>query len=540
MRDARSIPVILRQTVSLFSVLLMLLFPGGAILFAQDFGQNAPPPAPQGPPPQQAQLLSPDQLNNLVAPVALYPDNLLSQVLVASTYPLEIVEASQWLQQNRNLQGQQLVDAARQMNWDPSIQALVVFPDVLNRLASDAQWTTALGNAFLAQQADVMNAVQNLRAEARASGKLNSGPQQTVTTQTQDGQSAIDIMPANPQEIYVPQYNPDYVWGPPPYGYYPPLYYPPVDYGFGFYPGIYLGGFFGGLGWGLGWGGWGWGCNWFGGGILTNAFFFNHYGYHGGWGHGGWGGHEFAGSGGFHGGAWAHNAEHRGGVPYNNQGVANRFGGTYARGGSYSRAGQTGGFARSGAASGFARNGQAGGFNRSGAATGRFGSSGAAGARSLAQGSGAQSGGWRSFGQSGAGTATGRQGFNSASHGGAMQPGFRSSPSYGGNRGFGGSNGFRSAPSYSAPAYRGGSGGFSGAPAYRSSPSFGGGGFRAAPSQGGGFSAHSSGGGSFHSSGGGGFNGGGGGGFHGGGGGGFHGGGGSSHGGGGGHGGGHR
>ena len=188
MKNARSIPVILRQAVSGVCVLLMLLFPGGAILFAQDIAQNAPPPPAQGAPPPQSQLLSPDQLDNLVAPIALYPDNLLSQVLAASTYPLEIVEAAQWLQQNRNLQGQQLVDAARQQNWDPSIQAMVVFPDVLNRLASDIQWTTALGNAFLAQQHDVMNAVQRLRAEASASGKLNSNQQQTVTTQTQDGQ----------------------------------------------------------------------------------------------------------------------------------------------------------------------------------------------------------------------------------------------------------------------------------------------------------------------------------------------------------------
>lgn len=492
MKDARSIPVIFRQAVTGVCVLLMLLFPGGAILFAQDIAQNAPPPPAQGAPPPQSQLLSPDQLDNLVAPIALYPDNLLSQVLVASTYPLEIVEASQWLQQNRNLQGQQLIDAARQQNWDPSIQALVVFPDVLSRLASDIQWTTALGNAFLAQQQDVMNAVQKLRAEARAAGKLNSNQQQTVIAQTQDGQSAIDIMPANPQVVYVPEYNPYYIWGPPVWGYYPPLYYPPVAFGFGFYPGIFLGGFFGGLGWGLGWGGWGWGCNWFGGLILTNGFFFNHYGFHG-WG-GGWGRGEFAGSGGFRGSAWTHNPAFRGGVPYANRAVANRFGGTYAGGGSY------------------ARTGQAGGFARSGAANARLGT------RSFAEGNRAQSGGWRSFGQSGAGTAAGRQGFNSAARGGAAQPGFRSSPSYGGN------GGLRSAPSYSAPVYRGGSGAFRSAPAYRSSPSFGGG-SRSTPSYGGGFSARSSGGGGgFHGSGGGGFHGGGG--SHSGGGGGSHGGGG--------------
>ena len=229
------------------------------------------------------QQLSPDQLDTLVAPIALYPDGLLSQVLAASTYPLEVAEAAQWLQQNRNLQGQQLVDAARQQNWDPSIQALVVFPDVVNRLSSDIRWTTDLGNAFLAQQADVMNAVQRMRAQARAAGKLNSNAQETVTTETQGDRTAIDIQPANPQVVYVPEYNPEYIWGPPAYGYYPPWYYP--DYGFGFGPGIYIGGFFGGLGWG----GWGWGPNWFNCTIFQNYSFFNHYGFGGFYGRGGFG-----------------------------------------------------------------------------------------------------------------------------------------------------------------------------------------------------------------------------------------------------------
>ena len=119
-----------------------------------------------------APLLSPDQLDNLVAPIALYPDPLLGQVLAASTYPLEIVEAQQWLQQNSNLQGAQLMDAAKQQNWDPSVQALVAFPDALSLLSNDIRWTTDLGNAFLAQQADVMSAVQRMRARAQANGKL--------------------------------------------------------------------------------------------------------------------------------------------------------------------------------------------------------------------------------------------------------------------------------------------------------------------------------------------------------------------------------
>ena len=129
-----------RQAVSI--VCSLALVPVGALLMAQ----QPVPPAQNAPPPAQA--LSPEQLDTLLAPIALYPDSLLSQVLVASTYPLEVVEAAQWLAQNRNLQGQQLADAARQQNWDASIQALVVFPDVLNRLNSDIQWTTDLGNAF--------------------------------------------------------------------------------------------------------------------------------------------------------------------------------------------------------------------------------------------------------------------------------------------------------------------------------------------------------------------------------------------------------
>src|SRR5579862_4403849 len=202
-----------------------------AALFAQEpppqppyQGDQGAPPAEQPPP---APALNPQQLENLVAPIALYPDNLLSQILAASTYPIEVVEAQQWLQQNRNLKGQALMDAAKTQNWDPSIQALVAFPDVLTRLNQDVRWTTDLGNAFLAQQPDVMNAVQQLRGRAQANGKLQSTPQETVTTQSQNGQTAIDIAPPNPEVVYVPVYNPEWVWGPP-FGYYPPLFYPGI------------------------------------------------------------------------------------------------------------------------------------------------------------------------------------------------------------------------------------------------------------------------------------------------------------------------
>ena len=161
-----------RSALSIVCVLTLLA--AGMPVFAQEPGPPPEQPAPQPEQQAPAQMLSPQQLDNLVAPIALYPDSLLSQMMVAATYPLEVAEAAQWLQQNRNLQGPQLVDAARQQNWDASIQALVVFPDVLNRMNSALQWTTDLGNAFLSQQADVMSAVQRMRAQARAAGRLNS------------------------------------------------------------------------------------------------------------------------------------------------------------------------------------------------------------------------------------------------------------------------------------------------------------------------------------------------------------------------------
>ncbi|HTX34232.1 MAG TPA: DUF3300 domain-containing protein, partial [Bryobacteraceae bacterium] len=291
-------------------------------MWQMGFGQVPPGPPSQAPatqPPatQPAPLLSPNQLDDLVAPVALYPDPLLGQVLAACTYPLEIVEAQQWVQQNSNLHGAQLVNAAKQQNWDPSVQALVAFPDVLTLLSNDVRWATDLGNAFLAQQADVMAAVQTMRARAEANGKLQSNQQETVTTDNQNGQSAIQIEPANPQVIYVPVYQPEYIWGPPVWGAYPALWYPPgfaFGFGFGWLPGIYMDAFF--PGW-FGWGGWGWGCGWFGGGLFVNAGFFHHwgYGYYTGYGRLGVGGRAM----------WAHNPAFRGGVAYPNRAVAARY-----------------------------------------------------------------------------------------------------------------------------------------------------------------------------------------------------------------------
>lgn len=301
MKPTNIFQLTIRQGLCLAVILTLC----GAVLSAQ-----TPPPA--------AVLLTPDQLDDLVAPIALYPDPLLGQALAASTYPLELVEAQQWLQQNRNLSGAALMDATRQQNWDPSVQALVAFPDVLSLLNRDIQWTTDLGNAYLAQQNEVMAAVQRMRARAQQNGRLATTPQETVTTQTQNGQSAIVIEPANPQVIYVPTYNPEYIWGPPVWGVYPPLWYPAIGFGFGFGPGIYLTGFF--PGWGVGWGGWGvgwgWGCGWFSGGLYVNNFFLNHYGFHGyfhdGFQHDGRVG-------------WEHDPYHRAGIRYANANVAARY-----------------------------------------------------------------------------------------------------------------------------------------------------------------------------------------------------------------------
>jgi len=271
-----------------------------------------PPPAQHPASQTPAPRLSADQLDDLVAPVALYPDPMLGQLLVASTYPLELAEAEQWLKANSSLQGTQLMNAAKQQNWDPSVQAMVAFPQVLDRLTQDIRWTADLGNAFLAQQADVMTAVQTMRARAEANGRLKSNSQETVSTATEGGQSAIEIMPANPQVIYVPVYDPAYIWGPPVWGAYPALWYPP--YGWGFWPGFNVGLWFGGWGWGgWGWGGWGWSPGWFNRGVFVNYGFFNHYGFRG----------VYPGNGR---GIWAHNPSHRLGVPYSNGQLNARYG----------------------------------------------------------------------------------------------------------------------------------------------------------------------------------------------------------------------
>ena len=187
---------------------------------------------PATPPSAIAPSLRAEQLDQLLAPVALYPDALLAQMLMAATYPLDIVKARRWFQDPRHatLSGEQLGAALEAETWDPSIKALVIFPQILMMMDANLDWTEALGDAFMAQQADVMDAIQRLRQQAAAAGTLWSNAQQRVT---EEGQG-IAIEPANPGYIYPPLYNPALVYGPWPSPEYPPLYIVPPDYGIGF------------------------------------------------------------------------------------------------------------------------------------------------------------------------------------------------------------------------------------------------------------------------------------------------------------------
>jgi len=271
----------------------------------------------QGSAQNTATPVSADQLDSLVAPIALYPDPLLAQVLAASTYPLEVMQLQQWLARNPGLTGKALADAVAQQPWDASVQAMAVLPDVVKRLSDNIQWTTDLGNAFLAQQGDVMNAVQRMRQRAQASGNLQSTPQQVVSTEVVQNENVITIEPPSPDVVYVPSYNPVAVFGEPVYPY-PPIYYPSAGYyaagaAVSWGLGVAMGAF-----WGSG-GGWGWGPRW-GYNDLTinrNNMFIRNQDIR-------VGNRNLSNT-------WQHNAIHRGGAPYRDLATANRFGGT-ARG----------------------------------------------------------------------------------------------------------------------------------------------------------------------------------------------------------------
>lgn len=333
--------------------------------------------------------VSAQELDSLVAPIALYPDSLLSQALVAATYPLEIVQMQQWLDQNKNLKDKALSDAAMKQPWDPSVQAMAVLPDMVKQFAGNIKWTTDLGNAFLAQQGDVMEAVQRMRAKAKEKGNLKTSDQQKVETTVIENKQTIVIQPTNPEVVYVPSYNPTVVYGPPPYPY-PPIVYPPPPP-----PGAYLAtaavSFGVGMMVGAAWGGGGWGCGWGHNDVYinNNNNFVKNTNVQGG--------NRVNAKGGTN-NSWQHNPQHRGSAPYSNRATANKYGGT-ARGDSMQNRQAN---ARQNIASGNRPSTGATdrGGSRAGGATDRGGSRGAAPSagsmdRSANRGGGASGGGDR-------------------------------------------------------------------------------------------------------------------------------------------------
>jgi hypothetical protein len=256
-----------------------------------------------------------EELDQLLAPIALYPDSLLAQILMASTYPLEVVEAERWAKENQGLKGDALTSALEKEDWDPSVKSLVNFPQVLGMMNEKLDWTQKLGDAFLAQQKDVMETVQKLREKAQAQGNLKSSKEQKVVVEKET--KTIIIEPASPQVVYVPTYNPTVVYGPWWYPSYPPYYYYPPGYVagaalFSFGVGVAIG-----AAWGYAWGG----CNWRGGNVnidinrntninrnIDRSKYKDK---------------VTAGQGGR--GEWKHDPEHRKGVSYKDQGTAQRF-----------------------------------------------------------------------------------------------------------------------------------------------------------------------------------------------------------------------
>src|SRR5947199_3401026 len=222
---------------------LVLFWLGPCVVFAQQTESPASTQQAQSqvmatttnePPP--VEKIPADELDSLVAPIALFSDPLLATTLAASTYPLEIIQLQQWMERNKNLKDKALADAVAKQPWDPSVQSLAVTPDVVQRLAGNIQWTTDLGNAFLAQQSDVMEAVQRMRAKAQGTGNLKTSAQQTVETKTvESGKQVIVVEPATSDVVYVPSYDQTVVYGaaPAPSPYYPYTYA-------GHYPGMWL------------------------------------------------------------------------------------------------------------------------------------------------------------------------------------------------------------------------------------------------------------------------------------------------------------
>jgi hypothetical protein len=268
---------------------------------AQDAYAGAAPAAAT-----QSAPLSTAQLEQLVAPIALFPDDLMSQMLMASTYPLEVVQAARWSKENPNVTGTALQDAMAKQRWDPSVKALTAVPQSLQMMNDKIDWTQQLGDAFLGQQSDVLAAVQTLRARAEAAGNLKTTPQQTVARTAQPGpggsaQPVITIAPTDSRMTYVPIYDPATVFGAWPYpDYLPSAWYPPgyvatgaLAFGAGIATGAAI------------WGG----VDWWRGNVFVNANRFNAFNRT-----------HIANN------VWNHNPAHRGAVPYRDRAVADRFG----------------------------------------------------------------------------------------------------------------------------------------------------------------------------------------------------------------------
>jgi hypothetical protein len=246
-----------KQVLILLFCCLLVRFTAQAESFGPTVQSNEQPPAPP------VQHFS-QELQQLVAPIALYPDALVAQILAASTYPTEIVEADRWMQSHSDLKGEELAKEVDKQPWDPSVKALTQFPSVIENMDKNLSWTSSLGDAYANQQQEVTDAVQMMRRQAHKAGHLNSNEQEKVTTQD----NTIIIEPANPEVVYVPAYDPWLVYGEPIVAY--PGWYP--------VPGLFLAG--GGIGFGIGFGvgffggfGWGWhhwGYDWHGHAAIYN------------------------------------------------------------------------------------------------------------------------------------------------------------------------------------------------------------------------------------------------------------------------------
>ena len=386
----------------------MLLVPGEGALLAQATQSAAPAQAAEKP-------LTADQLDSLIAPIALYPDDLLAQVLAASTYPLEIMQLQQWLAKNKNLKDKALVDAVAKQPWDPAVQSMAAFPDAVKRLCDDIQWTTDVGNAFLDQQKDVMDAVQRMRKKAKDKGTLTSNEQMKVETKVVEQQTVIVVQSANPEVIYVPVYSPTVVYPPPVYPY-PPIYYPPPPP-----PGAMFMTFTAGVMIGAAWGGSCCHCGW-GSSSNVNINVNNTYNRNTNVNTGGGGG----------GNNWSHNSAHRGGAPYSSSASANKYGGS-------TKGGAAGRQQSAGASTNSANRSGGGGGASPSASTANRGGGGGGGASPSA--SSAKKGGGGGGGGSPSAMSGGSGGFSGSSAKASSSRGSSSMSGGGGSRGGGGGGG---------------------------------------------------------------------------------------------------